>query len=76
MRSIQQRQDCEESGLADTVFQVADLGEFSARFFIDGDIEAVLAHQQHALRAKRELRMKPNVAKEIGNDRTLESVLK
>src|SRR5438477_9085770 len=58
MRSIQHRQHCEESRLADASFQVAHLGEFGARFFVDGDVEAVLAHQQQSLRAERELGMK------------------
>src|SRR5438552_10556978 len=74
MRSIQHRQDREEPGLANASLQVAHLGEFGARFFVDGNVETILAHQQHALGAERELRMKPNVAKQVRDDRTLEAM--
>ena len=74
VRSIQHRQHGEESGLANASLQVVHLGEFGARFFVDGNVEAVFTHQQHSFRAERELGMKPNVAKQIRDDRTLEAV--
>src|SRR5919201_2559829 len=55
----------EEPGAADAFLEKPELGEFLTRRLVERHVEAVLAREQHAFRAQRELRVQPQIAQQV-----------
>src|SRR6266550_534322 len=69
---VAHRLDGQQSGLAYARLEIANFLELCPRFLVHRNLEAALVHHKDALGAQGKLCVKPQVAKKVRNDGSLE----